>query len=217
MRQILAVASIAIVIGLAGIQAAVEDTKTARGAVRATAPDAVTIQVGSNEVIFKVDSATKVMTRGGSKVMQDARAVGKTSVPYTEVVKVGQMVELVYHEAGMHAAMIRVVTGAPRPSKAAAASADPTPRSLNHTGVVTAVSDTSFTIRAETGDMTYAVDGHTKIFGSGLGTQARAMKRAGERTVFSQFVHEGDDVQVRYQEPGGTRHASEVHVTRKGN
>ena len=63
----------------------------------------------------------------------------------------------------------------------------------------------------------YAVDGQPKIFGSGLGTQARAMRRAGERTVFSQFVHEGDNVQVRYQDPGGTRLASEVHVTRKGN
>ena len=210
MRRMLAIAAVAVAIALPGTQAAARDTKTVKGRVSATATDALTVQVGADQMTFSVDTTTLVTARGGSIAMQQARANGKTGVPYTELVRVGQSVEVDYHQVGMHAATIRVV---PARSNAAAAA----PGVLNAAGIVTGVSDTMLTIEGHSGELTYAVDGRTKIAGPGLGTQARAMNSAGERTVFSQFVHKGDNVQVRYEEASGTKHASEVRVTRKSN
>jgi hypothetical protein len=210
MRQMLAVAAIAVAIGT---QAAAQDRQTVKGRVSATAADAVTVQVGSNQMTFGVDATTLVTARGGSMAMQQARANGKTGVLYTDIVKVGHSVEVTYHQVGMHATTIWVASERPR----AAAAAVPRVRVLNAVGVVTGVSDTMLTIEGRSGELTYAVDGNTKISGPGLGTQARAMNSAGESTGFSQFVHKGDNVQVRYEETSGTRQASEVRVTRKGN
>jgi hypothetical protein len=222
MRRILAVATITVGIGVLGTQVAAQDTKTARGVVSATAPDAVTVKVGSNEMTFKIDSATRVGARGGSTAMREARAEGKTGLPYTDFVKVGQTVEVTYHEAGMHAATIHVVAGGATPSKTTAAPPAPTvapaaqaPRTSQAVGIVTAVSNTALTIKAGSDELAFAVDGKTTVVGRGLGTQAREMKSTGERAVFSEFVHKGDNVQVRYEETSGTKRASEVHVTRK--
>jgi hypothetical protein len=218
MRQTLAVAAVAVAIGLPGTQiAAARDTKTARGLVRTTEPSAVTIQLGSSsEMTFTVDSATRVTARGGSVAMQNALANGQSGVPYTDIVKVGQSVEVTYREAGMHAAAIRVTGGAEQATATAAPAAGAS-RASDSVGVVTAVTDALLTIKGESGDLTYAINGKTKVFGPGLGTQARASKRAGERTLFSQFVHMGDTVKVRYEEKSGTNHALEVHVTSKSN
>jgi hypothetical protein len=220
MRHALAVAAVAVAIGLPGTQiVAAQDTKTARGLVRATAPAAVTIHQrgSSNEMTFKVDSATLVTARGGSTAMRHALANGQTGVPYTDIVLIGQSVEVTYREAGMHAATIKVVPGGPEQANVRAAPAASAPRALNIVGVVTAVSNTLLTIKGDSGDLTYAINGKTKVFGPGLGTQARASKRAGERTLFSQFVHMGDTVQVRYEETSEVKHALEVHVTSKSN
>jgi hypothetical protein len=90
-------------------------------------------------------------------------------------------------------------------------------RASDAVGVVTAVTNALLTIKGDSGDLTYAINGKTKVFGRGLGTQARASKRAGERTLFSQFVHMGDTVKVHYEEKSGINHALEVHVTSKSN
>ena len=215
MRHMPAVATAATMIVLSATQAAAQQTKSVRGEVSATAPAAVTLQVGSNEMTFNVDSATLVTTRGGSAAMQQARENGRTGVPYTDLVKIGQSVEVAYHEPGMHAATIRVVADGPGQSKTAAAPRAATTRPVDAVGVVTEVSDTLLTIENGSGQVSYVIDGNTSLSGRGLGTQARAMKSAGERTVFSRFVNKGDTVRVRYDLTDGTRYASEVRVTRK--
>jgi hypothetical protein len=41
------------------------------------------------------------------------------------------------------------------------------------------------------------------------------MKEAGTKPQITDFVQTGDTVSVRYREDGGTKHASEVRVTKK--
>jgi hypothetical protein len=228
MKAILGVAGVALLVALPLARAAeAQDTKDARGVVTATAPDALTVKVGSSEMTFKIDKSTRVATRGGSTAMREAREKGQEHLPYTNFVKVGQTVVVSYHAAGMHAASIRVVDQAaggtkasapPPPSPAAgaaAAPAAPRAKSGTATGTVTAVSATSLTIKTSSGEETFNVDGKTKVLGQGLGTQAREMKSAGEKQMFDAFVHKGDMVRVLYEDTAGAKHASEVRVTRK--
>lgn len=227
MKAILGVAGVALLVALPLARTAeAQDTKDARGVVTATKPDAVTVKVGSSEMTFKIDNSTRVATRGGSTAMREAREKGQEHLPYTNFVKVGQTVVVAYHEAGMHAASIRVVdqaaggtqatppAGAPA-AGAAAAPAPPRAKSGTATGTVTAVSATSLTIKTSSGEETFNIDGKTKVLGQGLGTQAREMKSAGEKQMFDAFVHKGDMVRVLYEDTAGARHASEVRVTKK--
>jgi hypothetical protein len=86
---------------------------------------------------------------------------------------------------------------------------------MTASGVVTAVTNNSLTIKATGGELTFDIDTKTKVMGKQMGRKAEAMKKAGEATVITEFVHTGDTVRVRYMEMDGKKHASEVHVTRK--
>jgi hypothetical protein len=110
----------------------------------------------------------------------------------------------------MHAASVRVLPGVPPPPPPAGSQA------TSATGVVTAVSNSSLTLKAKTGELTFSIDDKTKVIGTGMGTKARAMKQAGEKPVLTEFVSNGDTVTVRYSESGGANRASEVRVVRKG-
>ena len=127
-----------------------------------------------------------------------ARGLVRTTTPAAVTVQLGSSTEVTFKNA-------------------TAVSAAAASRASDVVGVVTAVTNALLTIKGSSGDLTYAIDGKTKVFGPGLGTQARASKRAGERTLFSQFVHVGDRVQVRYEETNETKRALEVHVTGKNN
>jgi hypothetical protein len=130
-------------------------------------------------------------------------------VAVTDLVKTGSGVEVAYHEAGMHADSIRVLPGVPPPPPPAGAQA------TTSNGVVTAVSSSSLTIKASTGELTFAIDDKTKVIGTGMGTQSQKMKQAGQKPQITDFVGNGDTVTVRSTEAGGGRRASEVRVTRK--
>ena len=41
------------------------------------------------------------------------------------------------------------------------------------------------------------------------------MKKAGEKTVITEFVQTGDTVSVKFMDDGATKKASEVRVTKK--
>ena len=83
------------------------------------------------------------------------------------------------------------------------------------TGVVSAVTNTSLTVKTSTGEETFTIVEKTKVIGSKMGRQAEAMKKAGEKTVITEFVQTGDTVSVRFTDDGGTKKASEVRVTKK--
>ena len=216
MRRILSVAAVALMAVFVANVAAAQATKTVKGTVVKTGPDSMTVKVGEQDMTFKVDAETKLMARGGATAMRQARAQGKESVPYTNIIKTGQTVEVDYHENQMHAASVRVTGAAPAATPAAGPPPPPPPPADKvTTGVVTAVSDSSMTIKGSGGEVMFVIYGKTKVFGTGLSTKSRELKGAGQKTVFTEFVHKGDTVRVSYKEEGGTKTASEVRVTRK--
>ena len=93
--------------------------------------------------------------------------------------------------------------------------AKPAAKSGNVNGVVSAVTNTSLTVKASTGEQVFTIDAKTKVVGAKMGRQADAMKKAGEKTVITEFVETGDMVRVNYKDDAGTKKASEVHVTKK--
>jgi hypothetical protein len=93
--------------------------------------------------------------------------------------------------------------------------AKPAAKSGNVNGVVSAVTNTSLTVKTSSGEETFSIVEKTKVIGSKMGRQAEAMKKAGEKTVITEFVQTGDAVSVRFTDDGGTKKASEVRVTKK--
>ncbi len=189
--------------------AAAQGTKTVQGTVAKTAPDAITVKVGDQEMTFKVDSSTRVTARGGSTATREARAEGKPGAAYTDLVKVGQGVEVGYRDAGMVATSIRVLAGPPPPPS------PPSARSMTASGIVTAVSDASLTVKGSAGESTYTVDQNTRVVGTGLGTKAKELRSAGQKPTITGLVQSGDTVSVRYTEADGAKKASEVRITKK--
>ena len=100
---------------------------------------------------------------------------------------------------------------APDKGKPAASSA----KSGNVSGTVSSVSNNSLTVKASSGEQTFTIDDKTKVVGAKMGRKAAAMKKAGEKTVITEFVETGDMVNVRYMDDAGAKKASEVRVTKK--
>ena len=85
-------------------------------------------------------------------------------------------------------------------------------KAMSATGIVKSVSGSSLVVSSTEGkDMTFAVDGTTKVVGKGLGTKSSK----GPLPV-TEAVHEGDQVSVSYHDMGGTMHAAQVRITAKG-
>src|SRR5262245_28119008 len=96
------------------LPATAQDTKTVRGTVSALANDSITIKAGSADMKFSVDDKTVVEAVGAGTKARAAATAGKAGPKLSEVVKVGQAVEVSY--SGNHASKIRRVAslgGAP--------------------------------------------------------------------------------------------------------
>ena len=213
MRRIAAIgAGVLLAAFIAVGMAEAQGTKTVRGTVSKAGPDAVTVNVGGQDMTFKVDSSTQVTARGGSTATRAAKAEGKPGPVLTDIVKTGQGVQVEYHEKDMHAASIRVL---PTPPSASAAPQPPAAKTTSATGAVTAVSSSSLSVKGSSGESTFTIDEKTRIIGTGAGTKGRAMKESGAKPQITDFVSTGDTVSVRYTEDGGTKRASEVRVTKK--
>jgi hypothetical protein len=195
-----------------------QETKTAQGTVTAVSGSSITIKVKDREMTFAVDDKTEFTARGASTKTRAAKAEGKSGPLLTDIVKVGQGVEVRYHEQGMHAASIRVLAGPTvgRTSEEGKQSGTGKAGAQTATGTVSAVTGTSLTIKGTAGEMTFVITDKTKAVGPGIGTAARKKEEAGEKTVITDFVATGDTVQVRYRDEAGTKTASEVRVTKKG-
>lgn len=191
--------------------AAAQDTKTVKGSVTAVGGSSITVKTADASHTFNVDDKTDITARGASTASRAARAAGKSGPVLTDVVKIGDPVEVRYHEAGMHAASIRVLP----PTASLEPPPPPGPRPQTATGIVTAVTGTSLTIKTKDGEQTFVIDAKTNVVGKGLGTKSDAAKEAGKKTVLSDFVGAGDEVLVRFTEREGAKHASEVRLDRK--
>jgi hypothetical protein len=201
-----------VVAGWPATQAFAQDTKTARGSVTAMAADSINVKVQNVDMKFMVDSKTTVEARGAGTKSKAAQAAGMAGPKLGEVVKVGDAVEVSYHDMGgtLHAAKIRAVAS-PGPATAAAAA------SKTSNGTVKSVAATSLSISGTAGggatfDQTFVIDAKTKVVGRGAGTAAAAK---GGRTAITDLVAAGDKVTVHFHDMGGTLHAAEVRVTAK--
>ena len=207
----LAIAALALT-GWATIPVSAQETKTARGAVTAMAADSVSVKVQGVDMKFSVDSKTMVEARGAGTKSKAAQQAGMAGPKLSEVVKVGDNVEVSYHDMGgtLHAAKIRAVA-TPGPASAAAAA------SKTSNGTVKSVSATSLAISGSSGggatfDQTFTVDSKTKVVGRGAGTATAA---TGGKAAITDLVATGDKVTVSFHDMGGTLHAAEVRVTQK--
>ena len=228
MKRLIAMFGCAVLLAAAPPAAMAQATKTVKGSVTAVGSDSITVKVAGKDMTFGVDATTRVVTPGGSTKARAAREEGKKGPVLTDVVKTGQAVSVDYHEQGMHAAAIRTVAAVPpapaagtsgaakaKPSSAEPSSANAAPKPPKAqvaSGVVSSVSGNSLTVKAKSGDMTFAVDSKTTVSGKGLGTASKKMAEAGGKPTLTDFVHEGDSVNVTYHDMGGTKSASLVRI-----
>ncbi len=201
-----------VVAGWPATQTFAQDTKTARGSVTAMAADSISVKVQSVDMKFTVDGKTTVEARGAGTKSKAAQAAGMAGPKLGDVVKVGDAVEVSYHDMGgtLHAAKIRAVASAGPATAAAAAS-------KTSNGTVKSVAATSLSISGTAGggapfDQTFVIDAKTKVIGRGAGTAAAAK---GGKTAITDLVAAGDKVTVHFHDMGGTLHAAEVRVTAK--
>lgn len=213
MKQLLAVIGSALVLVSIPHAAGAQGTREAQGTVSAVTPTSISIKVKDQVMTFTVDQKTQVIARGGSTQTRAAQAEGRKGPDLPTLVKVGQGVEIQYHEEGMHAAIIRVLPGPVEGSMSQKQESAPK-RTMN--GTVTTITGKSLTMKTRDGEVTFAIDQKTQVIGQGVGTAGRKKTEAGEKTVLTDFVAVGDDVRIVYHEMGDMKHASEVNITRKG-
>jgi hypothetical protein len=179
-------------------------SKKANGTVTAVTGDSLTVKdAAGKDMTFAVDKTTQVNTPGGGTKMRAAEAKGETGVKIDEVLKVGEVVEVTYHDMGgtLHAASIRTMAKMPAP-------AGPPAKTVH--GVVKDISGTSLTITDTANkDLTFTIDEKTRAVGKGLGT---ATKETGGKAPLSDLIKPGAKVSVTYHEEGGTMTASNVLV-----
>jgi hypothetical protein len=184
------------------------------------AGDSISVKAGTQELKFVVDASTVVNAEGGSTATRAAEAKGRTGPKLSELIKVGDAVEVSYHEKGavMHAASIRKV---PSAGSGGGTTSDQrsAERSQNASGTVEAVTANQLTITGSGGGgstfkQSYTIDANTRVVGTGVGTAAAAK---GGKVSFTDHVGKGDRVTVTYRATGSTLHAEEVRVTQKAS
>jgi len=177
------------------------------------AADSVNVKVQGVDMKFVVDGKTTVEARGAGTKARAAERAGQAGPKLGDVVKVGQAVEVSYHDMSgtLHAAKIRAVAS-PGPATATEAAAK------SSSGTVKSVTASSLSISGSGGggstfDQTFTIDAKTKVIGKGAGTASAAK---GGKIAITDLVAAGDKVSVSFHDMGGALHASEVRVTSKG-
>jgi len=206
MRRVAIVTALALLVFAVAASA---QEKWVRGEITAISGNSITVKTADGPMTFAVDKTTDVVVRGGSTATREAHKAGQEGATLDKLFKVGDKVEVHYSEAGgkMIAAEIRGgASGAPTSPAAVTA---PT-KGSSASGIVTAVSDSSITIKAKSGDMTFAIDPKTQVVGRGVGTAAKAAKEAGKPTTVTTFIKVNDEVRVSFTE----KHADEVYLLR---
>jgi hypothetical protein len=91
----------------------------------------------------------------------------------------------------------------------AKASAD---KKMSASGTVSAVSDSSLTVKGKDGEWTFAIDKNTHVGVKGATKKTSAAKDAKQPLAITRYVKVGDNVTVSYHEAGGSKHAADVFV-----
>jgi len=214
MKQLIAMLGCA---ALAVATPALAQTKTVKGSVTNVGANTITVSVAGKDMTFNVDTKTTVVAKGASTKSREAQAAGKTGPGITDVLKAGEAVEVVYHEKDMHADTVRAIAAVPPPPSApkSEAAAAPKPKAMTATGVVSAVTGSSLTVKEKTGDATFSVDSKTVVMGKGLGTAGKKLMEAGGKPTLGDFLKDGDTVSVTYHDMNGAKTASTVRIVQK--
>jgi hypothetical protein len=187
-----------------------QENKASRGTLVAMTASSVTVKVGGSELQFSVDDKTRVEAPGGATKTRQAAAAGKPGLKLSEMLKVGDAVEVSYRDAAVrHAYRIRKVSSPGSggvPSRVAA-------------GTVTAISGTSISISGSSGggatfSQTFSIDADTKVAAKGAST---ALAGSGGRGPVTTLVAKGDQVSVSYDDAGGSLRAADIRVTVKSS
>jgi hypothetical protein len=217
-RTILALSVVALcLVVLRSVPVTAQDTKSARGTVSALADNMLTVKAGERELKFSIDGKTNVIASGGGTATRKAQAAGSGGPKLSELLKVGDAVEVSYHEMGgtLHAASVRKVTSAGSGGGSTSDEKDAA-KSETTTGNVDSVTATSLVVSGSmsggTFKQTFTIDAETKVIGTGAGTAAAAK---GGRLVITDLVKTGDRVTVEYHKMGTSLHAAEVRVMQK--
>jgi hypothetical protein len=115
----------------------------------------------------------------------------------------------------MHADTVRAIASVPPPPAPKDAAAEQKTKPLTESGVVSAVTGNSLTVKGKAGDTTFTVDAKTVVSGTGFGSAGRKITDAGGKPTLGDFVHTGDSVTVSYHDTGVAKMASDVRVTKK--
>ena len=217
-RTILALSIVALcLVVLRSAPVAAQDTKSARGTVSAMAADTLTVKAGERELKFSIDGKTNVIATGGGTAARKAEAAGVGGPKLSDLIKVGDAVEVSYHETGgtLHAASVRKVSS-PGPGGGSTSDERAAAKVETTTGTVDSITGTSLVVSGSmsggTFKQTFTIDGETKVVARGAGTAAEAK---GGRLVITDFVKTGDRVSVSYHKMGTSLHAAEVRVMSK--
>jgi len=84
-------------------------------------------------------------------------------------------------------------------------------KTMNTTGVVSAVTPSSISIKGKE-EMRFAVDKDTAVLAKGATHKSLAMKADGKSTVLTDFVKVGDTVVIDYHDMGSMKHAATINV-----
>jgi hypothetical protein len=188
-----------------------QSTQTARGTVTAMSGNAVTIASGDRAMSFAIDRQTVVTATGAGTATRAAAAAGKSGPKFSELIKVGDAIEVVYRDRGgkLMAASVRRMRAPVETSAGAGKQKDVV------NGTVESVTTTALMITGGSGGgstfrQTFTIDKGTKVVGRGAGTASRAGK-----VTAPDLVSAGDRVSVSYHRSGESLHASEIRVAQK--
>lgn len=177
-----------------------------RGEVTAVGGSSLTVTTAEGPMTFTVDQSTDIIAPGAGTATREAQKLGKAGATLDKIFKAGDTIEVHYTEAGgkMMASEIRSSGGAPTaPAEAKKGS--------SARGTVTAVSQSSITVKGRDAEWTFAVDQKTEVIGRGVGTAARELQRAGAAQTLPDFIKQNDEVTVRFT----GKHADEIRLTRR--
>lgn len=197
---------LAIVAMIALPLAASAQEKWVRGNVTAVGGSSVTIQTADGPMTFAVTESTDIVAHGAGTATREAQKMGRAGATLDKLFKVGDGLEVHYTEAAgkMTATEIRGSGGTP--TSPAGGAAEPK-KGSSARGAVTAVSETSITVKG-TAEWVFTIDQKTVVVGTGMGTAAREAKAKGVPATITTFIKVKDEVSVRFTD----KHADEIRV-----
>ena len=115
MSRVVGAVSIALLLAVAFPTWTSAQDKTAAGTITSVSGSSLVVKVGGQDMTFAVDPKTTVETRGGATADRKAEAAGAAGPKITDLLKVGQNVEVTYMAMGAmnHATKVRTVNSVP--------------------------------------------------------------------------------------------------------